>query len=159
VTDALKRSLKTFGNVLGNCLYDKEYIKKIQRVKVGTLQPFDPSQLHRHESVCKEEFALSELPQSHMNTSNNMNTSYNRTQSNNNNNLKTSKSFQETRHNHSTNNQLSYNHSTTVHNQQPTMLATTTQVNKPPAFQTTLHSDKRPVSHHSDYSFEGKFFF
>ena len=27
VTDALKRALKSFGNVLGNCLSDKEYLK------------------------------------------------------------------------------------------------------------------------------------
>lgn len=31
VTDALKRSLKTFGNALGNCLADKEYIKQLMR--------------------------------------------------------------------------------------------------------------------------------
>ena len=27
VTDALKRALKSFGNVLGNCLNDKDYLK------------------------------------------------------------------------------------------------------------------------------------
>ena len=27
VTDALKRTLRNFGNLLGNCLYDKEYAK------------------------------------------------------------------------------------------------------------------------------------
>jgi DNA repair and recombination protein RAD52 len=27
VTDALKRTLRNFGNLLGNCLYDKEYTK------------------------------------------------------------------------------------------------------------------------------------
>ena len=29
VTDALKRALKSFGNVLGNCLNDKEYLKVV----------------------------------------------------------------------------------------------------------------------------------
>ena len=29
VTDALKRALKSFGNVLGNCLSDKEYLKVV----------------------------------------------------------------------------------------------------------------------------------
>ena len=27
VTDALKRALKSFGNVLGNCLNDKDYVR------------------------------------------------------------------------------------------------------------------------------------
>ena len=34
VTDATKRALKTFGNVLGNCLYDKEYAKEVVKMKV-----------------------------------------------------------------------------------------------------------------------------
>lgn len=29
VTDALKRSLKSFGNILGNCLSDKEYVRYV----------------------------------------------------------------------------------------------------------------------------------
>lgn len=32
-TDALKRALRSFGNVLGNCLYDKEFLEKVVRVK------------------------------------------------------------------------------------------------------------------------------
>lgn len=32
VTDGLKRALKAFGNATGNCLYDKNYLKKIQRI-------------------------------------------------------------------------------------------------------------------------------
>lgn len=34
VTDALKRTLRTFGNVLGNCLYDKQYTAEIVKIKV-----------------------------------------------------------------------------------------------------------------------------
>jgi len=34
VTDATKRALKTFGNVLGNCLYDKEYAKEVVKIRV-----------------------------------------------------------------------------------------------------------------------------
>ncbi|WVF72386.1 hypothetical protein IAT40_007201 [Kwoniella sp. CBS 6097] len=34
VTDATKRALRTFGNVLGNCLYDKEYTKEVVKMKV-----------------------------------------------------------------------------------------------------------------------------
>lgn len=32
-TDALKRSLRNFGNVLGNCVYDKDYLSKVTKVK------------------------------------------------------------------------------------------------------------------------------
>jgi hypothetical protein len=36
-TDALKRALRSFGNVLGNCLYDKEYLARITRVRAPTV--------------------------------------------------------------------------------------------------------------------------
>lgn len=32
-TDALKRALRNFGNVLGNCLYDKEYLGKVVKMR------------------------------------------------------------------------------------------------------------------------------
>ncbi|KAJ3864520.1 Rad52/22 family double-strand break repair protein-domain-containing protein [Lentinula novae-zelandiae] len=41
VTDALKRSLRNFGNLLGNCLYDKQYTNEIIKIKVP------PENLHR----------------------------------------------------------------------------------------------------------------
>ncbi|KAI8821633.1 uncharacterized protein EV422DRAFT_495649 [Fimicolochytrium jonesii] len=34
ITDALKRALKSFGNSMGGCLYDKDYLKKVQRISV-----------------------------------------------------------------------------------------------------------------------------
>lgn len=34
VTDAKKRALQNFGNVLGNCISDKDYLKKVVKVKV-----------------------------------------------------------------------------------------------------------------------------
>ncbi|KAJ8112512.1 hypothetical protein OPT61_g5144 [Boeremia exigua] len=46
-TDGLKRSLRTFGNVLGNCLYDKEYLKKVQSMKIKP-RKFDEGGLYRH---------------------------------------------------------------------------------------------------------------
>ncbi|KAI9023996.1 hypothetical protein DFJ74DRAFT_605718 [Hyaloraphidium curvatum] len=36
-TDALKRSLKSFGNALGNCVYDKEYLKQIPKIKMENM--------------------------------------------------------------------------------------------------------------------------
>ncbi|KAK3072858.1 DNA repair protein rad52 [Teratosphaeriaceae sp. CCFEE 6253] len=46
-TDALKRALRTFGNVLGNCLYDKDYLTKVTKVKVAPSK-WDSGNLHRH---------------------------------------------------------------------------------------------------------------
>ena len=32
-TDALNRALRNFGNVLGNCIYDKDYVTKVTKIK------------------------------------------------------------------------------------------------------------------------------
>ncbi|KAH9944457.1 Rad52/22 family double-strand break repair protein-domain-containing protein [Epithele typhae] len=34
VTDAIKRTLRNFGNLLGNCLYDKAYTQEVVKIKV-----------------------------------------------------------------------------------------------------------------------------
>ncbi|KAH8108510.1 Rad52/22 double-strand break repair protein [Phellopilus nigrolimitatus] len=34
VTDGVKRALRNFGNLLGNCLYDKQYTQEIVKIKV-----------------------------------------------------------------------------------------------------------------------------
>ncbi|KAK1228850.1 DNA repair protein rad52 [Marasmius sp. AFHP31] len=46
VTDGLKRSLRNFGNLLGNCLYDKNYTQEVVKIKVNPPK-FDAEQLHR----------------------------------------------------------------------------------------------------------------
>ncbi|TVY82433.1 DNA repair and recombination protein rhm52, partial [Lachnellula suecica] len=46
-TDGLKRALKNFGNVLGNCIYDKEYVAKVSKIKVPPSK-WDVDKLHRH---------------------------------------------------------------------------------------------------------------
>ena len=38
-TDALKRALRNFGNLLGNCVYDKDYLKRVTKVKVQAVGP------------------------------------------------------------------------------------------------------------------------
>jgi DNA repair and recombination protein RAD52 len=43
----MKRALRNFGNVLGNCLYDKGYLEKIKRVKALPSRWTEDS-LHRH---------------------------------------------------------------------------------------------------------------
>ena len=62
VTDALKRALRNFGNILGNCLNDKDYMSKVTKMKVAPVRrvvpppagadeqksKWDPDNLHRH---------------------------------------------------------------------------------------------------------------
>ncbi|KAF5389611.1 hypothetical protein D9757_004219 [Collybiopsis confluens] len=53
VTDALKRCLRNFGNLLGNCLYDKQYTNEIVKVKV-TPPKFDKDKLHRRPEYAND---------------------------------------------------------------------------------------------------------
>ncbi|KAK8088667.1 recombination protein rad52 [Apiospora hydei] len=53
-TDALKRALRNFGNVLGNCIYDKDYLAKVTKMKVGATK-FNEDNLHRHADFAKKE--------------------------------------------------------------------------------------------------------
>ncbi|KAF8518349.1 RAD52 DNA repair protein [Hysterangium stoloniferum] len=46
ITDGIKRTLRNFGNLLGNCLYDKQYTQEIVKIKVQPAK-FDRSALHR----------------------------------------------------------------------------------------------------------------
>lgn len=49
-TDGLKRALRNFGNVLGNCIYDKEYLAKVTKVKAAPSSKWDVDELHRHST-------------------------------------------------------------------------------------------------------------
>ncbi|KAI1850586.1 hypothetical protein JX265_004296 [Neoarthrinium moseri] len=53
-TDALKRALRNFGNVLGNCIYDKDYLQKVTKIKVAPTR-FDEINLHRHSDYAPKE--------------------------------------------------------------------------------------------------------
>uniref|UniRef100_A0A8H8CKG5 Uncharacterized protein n=1 Tax=Psilocybe cubensis TaxID=181762 RepID=A0A8H8CKG5_PSICU len=46
VTDGLKRALRNFGNVMGNCLYDKSYTAEVIKMKVEPVK-FNKDVLHR----------------------------------------------------------------------------------------------------------------
>ncbi|KAL8693681.1 MAG: hypothetical protein Q9218_001538 [Villophora microphyllina] len=46
-TDALKRALRNFGNVLGNCVHDTDYMSKVTKMQVAPSK-WDPDKLHRH---------------------------------------------------------------------------------------------------------------
>lgn len=56
-TDALKRALRNFGNVLGNCIYDKDYLAKVTKIKVAPTK-FDEVNLHRHVDYAPKEPAI-----------------------------------------------------------------------------------------------------
>ncbi|KAL8802630.1 MAG: hypothetical protein Q9182_003683 [Xanthomendoza sp. 2 TL-2023] len=46
-TDGMKRALRNFGNILGNCVYDKDFVAKVSKIKVAPSR-WDPGNLHRH---------------------------------------------------------------------------------------------------------------
>lgn len=54
-TDALKRTLRNFGNVLGNCIYDQDYVKQVTKIKAQPVKKFDEVHLHRHSDFVKKE--------------------------------------------------------------------------------------------------------
>ncbi|KAK9516821.1 hypothetical protein VZT92_024731 [Zoarces viviparus] len=47
VTDGMKRALKCFGNALGNCILDKEYLLAINKIPKKPPPPLDPAQTKR----------------------------------------------------------------------------------------------------------------
>lgn len=60
-TDGMKRALRQFGNALGNCLYDKEYLQQITKV---TSEPndFDASALLRRSTTLPKVFPSNPEP-------------------------------------------------------------------------------------------------
>ncbi|XP_036374404.1 DNA repair protein RAD52 homolog [Megalops cyprinoides] len=50
VTDGLKRALKCFGNALGNCILNKEYLLAINKVPKQPPSPLDPAKTKRSNS-------------------------------------------------------------------------------------------------------------
>ena len=57
-TDGLKRCLRCFGNVLGNCLYDKTIIARTQKVKLAPME-LEKDDFYRDPLVIKRERELS----------------------------------------------------------------------------------------------------
>uniref|UniRef100_A0A3P9LKG3 DNA repair protein RAD52 homolog n=1 Tax=Oryzias latipes TaxID=8090 RepID=A0A3P9LKG3_ORYLA len=49
VTDGMKRALKCFGNALGNCILDKEYLLAINKIPRQPPAPLDPAKTKRSE--------------------------------------------------------------------------------------------------------------
>ncbi|AET39189.1 recombinase RAD52 Ecym_4110 [Eremothecium cymbalariae DBVPG len=64
VTDALKRSLRSFGNALGNCLYDKDFLSRIDKVKFEP-PDFDEGNLFRPADEISEVSRSNTVPEHH----------------------------------------------------------------------------------------------
>jgi DNA repair and recombination protein RAD52 len=62
-TDGLKRALRSFGSVLGNCVYDQEYLKQVTKIKVPPSKKFSADNLHRHADFAKKEVVKTEKPE------------------------------------------------------------------------------------------------
>lgn len=53
VTDGLKRALKSFGNALGNCLSDKDYMRMVATMPKQTPK-FDANEIHNDVSILRD---------------------------------------------------------------------------------------------------------
>ena len=51
ITDSIKRGLKTFGRLLGNCLYDQHYTTQLARMSTPARPPLQPRDLYRGPST------------------------------------------------------------------------------------------------------------
>ncbi|KFX86014.1 hypothetical protein O988_09809, partial [Pseudogymnoascus sp. VKM F-3808] len=60
-TDAMKRALRNFGNVLGNCIYDKDYLTKVTKVKVAPTK-WDVDSLYRHSTYTTKKEEAPDAP-------------------------------------------------------------------------------------------------
>ncbi|KAG8921628.1 DNA repair protein rad52 [Tulasnella sp. 418] len=65
VTDGVKRALRSFGNVLGNCLYDKHYTAEVTKIKVPVVK-VDRSSLHRRPEFAEPSAAGPSRPPPNM---------------------------------------------------------------------------------------------
>lgn len=57
-TDGMKRALRSFGNILGNCIYDTDYVKQVIKVKAHPVKKFDQDNLHRHSDFVKRDIVV-----------------------------------------------------------------------------------------------------
>jgi DNA repair and recombination protein RAD52 len=74
-TDAMKRALRNFGNVLGNCLYDKDYLTRVTKLKVAPSK-WDAENLYRHPDfapIKRESIADTAVREQQQSNSNGMN--------------------------------------------------------------------------------------
>ncbi|KAG0434592.1 DNA repair and recombination protein RAD52 [Dictyocoela muelleri] len=60
-TDALKRALRQFGNLLGNCCYDREFIREIKNVRMPKKRTINEKRLYRRIEMEDEEEISNEI--------------------------------------------------------------------------------------------------
>ena len=60
-TDGLKRALRSFGNVLGNCIYDKGFVSQVTKIKAQPVKKFAEDNLHRHSDFVKKDITKNEF--------------------------------------------------------------------------------------------------
>ena len=53
VTDGLKRALKSFGNALGNCLSDKDYVRHVATLPKES-RTYDPREAHNNMTIFRK---------------------------------------------------------------------------------------------------------
>lgn len=58
-TDALKRALRQFGNALGNCCYDKQYVMELQRQKPQQKTSFNSKRVLNKSDLFEDESDMS----------------------------------------------------------------------------------------------------
>lgn len=63
VTDGLKRALRSFGNGIGNCVYDKAYLSQIKKIPVEPLPELGDIRLRRLDTSYKSMMAESRIDQ------------------------------------------------------------------------------------------------
>lgn len=67
-TDGMKRALRLFGNVLGNCLYDSTYMRNVSRVKTTFDNAFNPDRLKRRPECDPSKVTSTTTPTSNSGT-------------------------------------------------------------------------------------------
>ncbi|KAI4292720.1 DNA repair and recombination protein RAD52 [Pancytospora philotis] len=60
-TDALKRTLRLFGNALGNCLYDRGYLQGVKALPKKVATCYDPRKLLTNEVFTESPMDLNEV--------------------------------------------------------------------------------------------------
>ncbi|KAJ1893811.1 DNA repair protein rad52 [Coemansia sp. RSA 2337] len=54
VTDAIKRAMRQFGNALGNCVYDKEYVRTVKQIQKQPRNRLQAEDLFRYSDMVDE---------------------------------------------------------------------------------------------------------
>ncbi|KAJ1963290.1 DNA repair protein rad52 [Dipsacomyces acuminosporus] len=62
VTDAIKRAMRQFGNALGNCVYDKDYLRNVKQVRAEPKEKITGEFLFRGSALEQTQSGLAQTP-------------------------------------------------------------------------------------------------